>query len=365
MGESPVRLLLATLRWPHGENARLAEEWAPAPTLGLERLVDHEECALWLSRRLVAIGAKPAPDFAQWLTRRAREATARNLLIDAQLDALLSALDAAKVPHALLKGAARRQLLDRFPYADARGVRDVDVLLPSDRAQETWDLLRAAGYERVLPPGVNFPITHHLPALWNAARVSVELHVQSSLVIGPAECWRRATTGALTVRRHGIATRVPNATELLWHALTHAFDNEIDGFRLRYWLDAAVILAGADPIDWDVVRQRLDAGEVGAVADARAWLGTAAELAGRPVPAVTNGVPPFDVERILRWRLAVLKRFPLGGRVTEKLLHEGIRGALGRPLTPAVAGTGAYRGARRRFSAAGARAAWLVWRTTH
>jgi hypothetical protein len=362
MGESPVRLLLATLRWPHGEGARLAEEWARAPTQGLEGLIDHEECALWLSRRLAAIGAMPAPGFAQWLTRKAREATARNLLIDAQLDALLSALDAASVPHVLLKGAARRQLIERFPYADARGVRDVDVLLPSDRAQETWDLLRAAGYERVLPPGVNFPITHHLPALWNAARVSVELHVQSSLVVGPAECWRRATTGALAVRRNGIATRVPNATELLWHALTHAFDNDIDGFRLRYWLDAAVILAGTDSIDWDVVRQRLDAGEIKDRRAARAWLGAAAELAGRHIPAATNGMPPFDIEGILRWRLAVLSRFPLGGRVTEKLLHEGIRGALRWPLTPAVAGTGAYRGARRRLSAAGARAVWLVWR---
>src|SRR5947207_15533301 len=85
-------LLLDTLR-PQGdlEAAALGERWAAANPAGLAALAEYEGCVLWLHQRLwelCLLGAVPAV-FFQWLSTRAHQLAARNLLVDAQRDDLV------------------------------------------------------------------------------------------------------------------------------------------------------------------------------------------------------------------------------------------------------------------------------------
>src|SRR5207248_1651188 len=83
------------------------------------------------------------------------------------------------------------------------------------RAREAWDLLSRAGYERT-PPNGRGEGHFHLPPLWDAQRVAVELHTSTSEAVAPAEAWRRATTGGRAVERAGVQVALPAPTELLW-----------------------------------------------------------------------------------------------------------------------------------------------------
>ena len=323
MSARPGDLLVETLALGSGEGAdpaRLAANWAIVSPHGLERLVTFEGCALWLWRRLRELGAAAAPPakFADWLAHEARGRAARNLLVDAQADAVVCRLGAAGVPHVLLKGVARRFSCDLFPYAGARATHDVDVLVPAARAQEAWDLLWRAGYEPTARNGHGHREHFHLPALWDAQRVAVELHTSTSQAVPPHEAWRRATTGGRAVERAGVRAGLPGPTELLWHGLTHALRHHADAFRLRFLLDGAAILATPAAFDWGEIERRLGTAEIARRPAALAWLETAAALAGRVLPAplaVRGGTPLPNLAAALQRRLEVLKAVALPGRL--------------------------------------------------
>jgi len=361
IGAHPADLLLGTLRLRDGlPPAQLRGRWASAATSGLRRLVESEGCALWLHRRLHQIAARDVleSDFGFWLGRRARDEAARNLLVDAQVGAVLHDLAFEEIPHVLLKGAARRASVDLFPFADARATRDVDVLLPASRAWEAWHALRRRGYEIASRPDRIKQDHFHLPALWDRCRVAVEIHTSTSMAVPSEEAWRRINGGAREVVWDGVQTRVPAATELLWHGLSHSLDQRPDAFRLRLLLDGAAVLAGSAAVAWPALLARLDGPEVGDRASAVAWLRAAAWLAGAQAPAeVTAGPGPIagDLERAWRWRCAVLRPFPPHARVAKLLTSEGTRRELG--LGPAAT---AYR--LGHVAVAAARAAHLVWR---
>jgi len=320
----PGELLVETLTLGTGgagtDPARLAADWATVSPRGLDRLVTFEGCALWLWRRLRELGAATAPPaaFADWLVCEARGRAARNLLVDAQADSVVRRLDAAGVPHVLLKGVARRCSSDLFPYADARATHDVDVLVPAARAREAWDLLCRAGYERAARNGDGHWKHFHLPPLWDAQRVAVELHTSTSEAVAPEEAWRRATAGGRAVERAGIRVGVPAPTELLWHGLTHALRHRADAFRLRFLLDGAAILATPAAVDWDEIERRLGTAEIARRPRAVAWLETVAALAGRVLPsplAGSGGTPLPDLAAALQGRLKVLRAVAVHGRL--------------------------------------------------
>jgi hypothetical protein len=158
--------------------------------------------------------------------------------------------------------------------------------------------------------------------------------------------------------------RVPCATELLWHALTHALHHGPSGFRLRYFLDAAVILASGREIRWSTIVERLSGPEVPDRALALRWLHGAAELAGSPLPPMGGTVPESPVRHALAWRLAVFGRPVRYEPWRQKLLDEGTRAQLGMELAPLVATRSIAVQARRRLATLAARGAYHVWRVT-
>jgi hypothetical protein len=238
----------------------------------------------------------------------------------------------------------------------------VDLLLPQDRVKAAWAHLQRSGYEPACSPELTPPNHYHLLPVCGKDRVAVELHLSTSTGVQPEEAWRRATSSPEIVRRDGRSFAIPCATELLWHAVTHGLLHGTVGFRLRYLLDASVILAGASPIDWNVIAHRLDSPEVQSRNLTLAWLGAAALLSGRPLPPEVSVVTPFELNRALRWRLAVHRQVAGYPRAVEKLIEEGTRAEIGWPILRGLPGTPPAVRLRRRLAALAARGVYRTWR---
>ena len=309
------RLLFDTLRF-HGAppSERLAAAWVSADIHGLPQLVALEGCAIWVYRRLRQVGAleQMDRDLADWLALQVTDETARNLLIDAEADALAEVLRRIGVPAVFMKGVARRLLADRLPLADARSTHDVDLIVPAERAWEVWHELRRLGYGRTKLTKPRRPEHHHLPALMGERRVGVEIHTTHAQGILPAESWRRLHTDASEVVRGGRHFNVPSATELFWNGTAHALRIPDFAFILGRLLDTAVVWASGTPLDWGEIIYRLDAKEIVDTSAAASWLRAAADLAGViPPPELERRLLVYDLPRALELRLAILRRVPV------------------------------------------------------
>lgn len=371
MNAEAVTLLVDTLRLrSHGDVESLRARWASAHTDGMRALVEYEGAALWLHRRLQEIGASPATSFREKLRRAAIRRGADNARIDAQTLAVLSRLESAGFHAVLIKGQARRAAVARYPYADARPLSDVDLLLPESQVDAAWDLLCASGFHRVYDDTVDWKADHHRPTIIDDSGVSVELHTTTGDGVSAGDAWRRATEHTNEVMWQGRRVNVPNATELLWQALSHAVSDGTRGFRLRTFHSMAVVLASDATIDWSVIADRLASGEIRAAdrehpADAehvREILGIAALVAGTTLPQafVPRRVP--DVACLLLWRARVLSS-KHGESVRDRLLEEALRVEAHLPLTPGAPQLGVLRLLRRRGASLFARAAYLAWRS--
>lgn len=309
------RLLFDTLRFRGAPPSEaLAAAWARADVRGLPQLVALEGCAIWAYRRLRQVGALERIDreLANWLASQVTDVTARNLLIDAEADALADLLRRIEVPAVFMKGVARRLLADRFPLADARSTNDVDLIVPAGRAWDVWHELRRLGYERTRLTKPPRPEHHHLPALMCERRVGVEIHTTHAQGMPAAESWRRLHTGAIEVERGGRCFSVPPATELFWTGTAHALRIPDVAFLLGHLLDTAVIWASDTALDWEEILRRLDGKEIVDTAAAASWLRAAADLAGvTPPPELERRLGPYDLPRALELRLAVLRRVPV------------------------------------------------------
>ncbi len=355
-----IHTLLGTLRIV-GAASRddLISGWRTMSYLPLSRLVQAEEAEVWLYRKLREhdLAGAVDPDFLGWLTGRARSISAQNALVDAQIERTVEALSHAAIPHIFLKGAARRLLGGAIPYADARGMMDVDVLVRPGAEGAAWAALRSRGFETV-PGGERSP--HAMPPLVNDIPFSVQVHFSTSDEVSPTDAWERQASGSEEVIVRTGAARVPNPTELFWHALTHGISHGIDRFNLRTLLDIATIWALDDGVDWDELARRCH-DEVVDAREAGIWLGAAAVMAGREKDVCFGRVPIHPLPRLLRWKFTVYGR-GLGERPTRKLVREGARAELGHAISRDESGASLIPRLRHRVAAGAARATYATWR---
>ncbi len=363
---SAVAALLDTLRFGDQAADQLGVQWRHADLTGLEDLVRFEACEIWLLRRLRSLGLLGVfpDDLADRLNRMAKDAAARNLLLDSQVKATAELLNVMGIPHVLLKGVAMRRVAERVPLADARVTRDVDVLVPEAEAQRAWDGFVAAGYQIDRDPSLNAEaLDRRLLGLVSELGLEVELHRSISHEVSPADAWARFKSGSTEAEVEGTRTRVPSPTELFWHSFTHAMNHGPEWLRLRSLLDGAALWAGPEPLDWTLVRSRLGSSEVAHPASAPLWLGAMRWLAGSGAQESGLGPLPHDhLHRLLEWRLRVLRA--RGGRAwTEKLLGESVRLEFGFPPAPlGTAGVGPLKRARRWAAQLLARRRYAAWR---
>ncbi len=359
-----VRVLVETLRLrPRIPSESLDRAWRPLLPAPLIALIQLERCALWLYRRIRALGIEPAipSDLLSTIRDRATQLAARNLLVDTQALELNRWLAARGTPHVFLKGIALRASAAQLPYADARSTTDVDVLIPEAQAQEVWEAMQREGYTVVRDPSGNRTV-HHLFPLWNANRISVEIHTSISPPVAARDMWERTTAHAHTVSWQGQSVPVPSPTDLLWHSVSHALRDGALAWHLRYFQDPTVILASGVPIEWDEVKRRLAVGGPAERERAERWLGTAAWLADVPLPAELGAkTPACDLVGLLAWRHWVLSHTARRPRVQKTLLEEGAR-AEGRLLVRSLDELDPARRTRRVGSAIAGQAAYGLWR---
>ena len=335
-------------------------------------LVRYEGAAIWLYRRLKTanvINMLPG-DFRGTLRDRALDDASMRLDVEAEAGDVLALLAAARIPVILLKGLARCALSARYPYLDARLTSDVDLLLPLDRIDDADHVLRNDGYRPALADGQEYPGHHHLPPL-HKGRVTVELHSSTSVRASADMAWQRALHGAESVTWGKLEVQVPSATELAWHAIVHAMEDGVYGFRLARFLEVAALVASNAPIDWTVIRERSATNEArdpetnarDQQAVIHAWLNAALQLVDPAHRPPEFDRPPFNLTRLLQWRASVLpvcRR--LGAEISEHLLQEGPRAMLHLPLRASPSNASSFGKVRRPVAASAARAAFALWR---
>ncbi|MGV3707652.1 MAG: nucleotidyltransferase family protein [Gemmatimonas sp.] len=365
MNRALVERLLGTLRLTRDANAP-AIAWRDEEVAGLHALLRYEGAELWFYRS-VQQKAIPIPDALRAALRTSvQQQSVINMRIDAQTVAVTSMLSNAAIPWVLLKGQARRAAVRLYPFADARTVSDVDLLLPEAHAKGGWDLLRANGFRLVNEGPVDWSADHHLPTLIDANNVAVELHTTTAMSVSPSEAWRRATTDAQPVDWSGISTTVPAPTELVWQALAHGASDGPEGYTLKAFLSVAAVLAVAPEIAWHTVAARIASREAldnitGLPLDPerpKRFLALAASLAGASLPADLCPSPPASLIPLLQWRARVLSA-DHGRAWRGRLLEEAARVETLSPLTPAAAGAGVWAGVRRRAGSVVARGMYL------
>jgi hypothetical protein len=363
MKRRTVELLVETLRL-RGRVApeTLQQRWATAELSGLMALLKHEGADIWFSRRVQQLSVSMPEPFRSALRASVRGTAQRNLRIDAQTLTVTAMLTDAQIPCVLIKGQARRAAEARYPMANARPISDVDLLVSNAQIDVAWQMLCDRGFKRIYEAGeVDWVVHHHLPTVIDDSKVSVELHRTLNDSIAPEEAWRRATESADTVSWMGAEVRVPNATELVWQAMSHGAADGPRGYYLRTFLSVAAVLAEVPSIDWSVIEARIQANEIvdhgtGHVVERERvyrWLTIAAAFAGVDVPPRLRPKRPATLANLLTWRSRVLAS-SFSVRVQERLLAEAVRLELGMRVTPSSRHATPWR----RMRSAGTSALW-------
>lgn len=136
-----------------------------------------------------------------------------------QLSEVLAALNLRRIVPLLIKGA--RYLTDGCaPWCEARGMRDLDILVRQEDASSAIEALRAIGYAC----GHDLsPTDHHLPEMTKPGRcVPVELHTHAlgfagRMLFATEHVWAVSSTGRLGDHAFRL---LPDEWQLL-HALLH------------------------------------------------------------------------------------------------------------------------------------------------
>lgn len=295
----------------HSLHLRSAEDWS-----ALIGLAQQHRCAAYLAHLHVQQFDQPLPH----RLRAVRERNVRRALQIARECQTISAILAeAGIAHVFLKGVPLA--FRDYPAPWTRPMRDIDVLVEPDRAEQAHALLRAAGGE--LPGYANAPVAllahgKHLPPVQSPNRVlPVEVHYRitapaeglepAGLAFLDREIWRDRAT----VRVGGADLPVPAAEVLLAHLVIHGiFDHELNNGPL-FMTDLIHLLQGnrLDQPRWVELVDRI--GLHGAVALAGSLLPAPlqAELAGA-WPATAS--LPRDTARRLMLQ-------PVDGRSQVKL----------------------------------------------
>lgn len=183
----------------------------------------------------------------------------RQLGMQYELCAAHKLLADAGIPAIALKGAFLA--FHAYPDPALRPLRDLDLLVPEDRAVEAFDLLVAHGATQCNPGETRLEFAlkvdaHHLPILWTPSgfgKIEVHRHIQKINGVRAAErnamlveaLWAHAVEAPVA----GTPIRFPAPTDLLLHLVMHAAYDHILNNGPLVLSDIAVLLR-RHPIDW-------------------------------------------------------------------------------------------------------------------
>ena len=229
------------------------------------------------------------------MAKTLRDNALRQANVCAELLEIDSILDAAGVPHIVLKGWPLAERL----YADPahRVIYDHDFLVPADKAEIGHQALLAAGFRRL--PAKDEWIEKHLPSVWRNDGYQwngylfdphyprpVELHLQlwetgwRGLGVRPLpNIWADGQTVVVAGRPMLTLSHENTAIHLSMHFAGHLIEREA---RLNQLLDLARFVHQVPDLNWDKITGRAAAAGVGRFLFASLFL--AHEIFASPLP---------------------------------------------------------------------------------
>lgn len=255
-----LALLVAGARVRADEAARARLRAALAGEIAWDKVINlaHQHRVLPLLYEHLK-GEERVPErVAQRLRRVARHAAGHNLLLTAELLALLAALAEAGIVALPYKGPALAALA--YGSVALRPCHDLDLLVQEAQVAQATAVLEARGYRRVVPVG---------PA-WEAALMAVErewrlvderrdltvelnwgaipAHLQARLDL--AAMWERARPLSLAGRNVPGLGHEDLLILLCWHGAKHLWQ------ELGWIVDVAEIVRAVPALDWTAVQKR-------------------------------------------------------------------------------------------------------------
>jgi putative nucleotidyltransferase-like protein len=258
-----LRLLLLDLLSPFRESdqTQIAElgfgEWEAILSMAKRHRI--EPLLHWQLERAKTPINIPGHARSTW-TRAYHQSIMQSLATERDLLSVHRLLDQADFPHTALKGAYLAH--HAYPRPWLRPLRDIDILLPKDRAVEAYYFLASHGLSgsEKYPGNVEkaLKLYYHLPPLYAPSKsVPVELHfrlfhlndcrhVDLDLSEMPGFHDRLVSKPV-----GGEALSFPGAADLLLHLIVHAaYDHQFNNGPLIF-SDIAFLLSGHD-VDWEL-----------------------------------------------------------------------------------------------------------------
>lgn len=210
--------------------------------------------------------AVPAPVAAR-LAQSHRASSLRSLALQRALLHVHRLLTAADIEPLALKGAFLA--FHAYPQPGLRPMRDLDILVPAERALESFQLLQNAGFAR-LPRATGeaeewMRRHRHLPPLQGSDGIIIEVHATLYDVIATTSLRDDQLSlpriRARAIHRPLAGERIAylSPTDLLLHLIVHAvYQHRFDNGPLV--LNDLAYLLGSQPIDWPLFWQLADAG---------------------------------------------------------------------------------------------------------
>lgn len=172
------------------------------------------------------------------------------------LQDLLNALQGAGIEVAVLKGAALAHII--YPKAELRPMRDLDVLVDPQRANEAQELLKDLGFNVPEKHSEYMHDHHHLPgATLMRDGLSVSLEIHHDALSGDVDAsirTDRLTEPLRTFDLNGTTAYALGHIDTLRHLSHHTFE-PIAEIKLGSVVDIfAYAETFADEIDWNLLR---------------------------------------------------------------------------------------------------------------
>ncbi len=145
-------LAAACCRWPLSEGALAAIR--NAHTLAIDwtdfmQIAHRQRVVALVHNALTAAGLDLPSGVAEKLASRAQKIAKQNLMLATETIRLQRAFDAAQIPVMVLKGVTLAKLA--YGSLQLKHARDIDLLVPADRAETAMHLLERNDYSLVLP----------------------------------------------------------------------------------------------------------------------------------------------------------------------------------------------------------------------
>jgi Uncharacterised nucleotidyltransferase len=247
----PLKLLCACISAGHrghslDSGSAVALAAPTADLLGLARLAGRHLVTPMLSACLAdpELRRRLPEAFALYLEFVHAENSRRNRTLRSELAQAAAGLNRLDIEPVLLKGAIHL-VAGPYPEPGWRFMRDLDLLIPHDRAGQAVACLGSLGY-RFIPDADELPAQHrHLPSLAHDRSIAViEIHT-GLLDVRELLHAEEVVARSRPVDLDGARVRVPDAADQLAHLIGHdRFDTNICGsgfFLLRSVFETALL----------------------------------------------------------------------------------------------------------------------------